>query len=125
MAKKRISKKITKMVLDYTDRLSQKELVPIEKVFIFGSVAKGENTRKSDIDVCIVSPFFNNRVEAIQFLLKKRNKMEVISGLEPIGFSPKAFLESSSLIEEIKNTGVQGKKEGKRKRKKGPGTFLL
>jgi len=95
------------MVLDYTDRLSQKELVPIEKVFIFGSVAKGENTRKSDIDVCIVSPFFNNRVEAIQFLLKKRNKMEVISGLEPIGFSPKAFLESSSLIEEIKNTGVQ------------------
>ncbi len=107
MAKKRISKKITKMVLDYTKRLSVKEFIPIEKVFIFGSVAKGENTKKSDIDVCIISPFFSNRIKAIQFLLKNRNKNEVISGLEPIGFSPKAFLESSSLIEEIKNTGIQ------------------
>jgi predicted nucleotidyltransferase len=107
MAKKGISKKITKMVLNYTKRLSTKELVPVEKVFIFGSVAKGNNTEKSDIDVCVVSPFFKNRVKAIQFLLKNRNKREVIFGLEPIGFSPKAFLESSSLIEEIKNTGVQ------------------
>ena len=95
------------MVSDYAKRLSIKELVPIEKVFIFGSVAKGNNTKKSDIDVCIVSPFFNNRVEAIQFLLKKRNRAEVVLGLEPIGFSPKDFLESSSLIEEIKNTGIQ------------------
>ena len=107
MAKKRISKKITKMVLGYVKRLSTKELISVEKVFIFGSVANGKNTKKSDIDVCIISPFFNNRIEAIQFLLKKRNRTEVISGLEPIGFSPRAFSESSSLIEEIKNTGIQ------------------
>jgi predicted nucleotidyltransferase len=106
MAKKRISKKITKMVQDYAKRLSARGVVSIEKVFIFGSVAKGKNTSKSDIDVCIVSPFFSNRVKAIQFLLKKRNKNEVISGLEPIGFSPKDFMEGSSLIEEIKNTGI-------------------
>ena len=107
MAKKRISKKITKIVQDYTKRLSAQELIPIEKVFIFGSAAKGKHTTKSDVDVCIVSPFFKNRVEAIQFLLKKRNKAEVVWGLEPIGFSPEDFLESSSLIEEIKNTGIQ------------------
>ena len=35
------------------------------------------------------------------------NKAEVVFGLEPIGFSPEDFLESSSLIEEIKNTGIQ------------------
>lgn len=107
MVKKRISKKITNIVSNYTKRLSAEEFISIEKVYIFGSVATGKNTKKSDIDVCIVSPFFNNRIKAIQFLLKKRNKAEVISGLEPIGFSPKAFLESSSLIDEIKNTGIQ------------------
>lgn len=95
------------MVLGYTNRLSTEELVSIEKVFVFGSAARGSNTKKGDIDVCIVSPFFNNRIKAIQFLLKKRNRAEVISGLEPIGFSPRAFSESSSLIEEIKNTGIQ------------------
>lgn len=95
------------MVLDYTKRLLVKESVPVEKVFIFGSVATGKNTKKSDIDVCIVSPFFKNRIKAIQFLLKKRNRAEVVLGLEPIGFSSKDFSESSSLIEEIKNTGIQ------------------
>ncbi|MEK7459692.1 MAG: nucleotidyltransferase domain-containing protein [Patescibacteria group bacterium] len=107
MAKKTISKKITNMVMNYSDRLSKKESVSIKKMFIFGSVSKGKNTKNSDVDVCIVSPFFNNTIEAIQFLLKKRNKNEVILGLEPIGFSPKDFLESSSLIEEIKKTGIQ------------------
>ena len=48
--------------------------------------------------------------KAVTTELKGTNKAEVISGLEPIGFSPKAFLESSSLIEEIKNTGIQVKK---------------
>lgn len=95
------------MVLGYAKRLSTEELIPVEKVFIFGSVAQGRNNAKSDVDVCIISPFFKNRIKAIQFLLKKRSRAEVILGLEPIGFSPKAFLESSSLIEEIKNTGIQ------------------
>ncbi|OGI78648.1 hypothetical protein A3C57_01895 [Candidatus Nomurabacteria bacterium RIFCSPHIGHO2_02_FULL_33_12] len=107
MAKKRISKKIINMVLGYTQRLSKEEAIFIDKVFIFGSTATGKNNEKSDIDVCIVSPFFNDRIKAIQFLLKNRNKAEVISGLEPIGFSSKDFLGGSSLIEEIKNTGVQ------------------
>ena len=93
------------MVLGFAKRLSVEESVPVEKVFIFGSVAKGKATHKSDIDVCIVSPLFNNKVKAVQFLLKKRNNFEVISGLEPIGFSPKDFLEGGSLVEEIKSTG--------------------
>ena len=46
--------------------------------------------------------FFSNRIKAIQFLLKNRNKIKLFQDLNQLDFSPKAFLESSSLIEEIK-----------------------
>ena len=63
--------------------------------------------RWSDIDVCVVSPRFKDEFEAIQFLLARRNKREVMAGLEPIGFSAKSFREGSSLIKEIKKTRVE------------------
>ena len=67
---------------------------------------KGKFHKGSDIDVCIVSPKFKSGVEALQFSWLKRNKKEIMAGLEPVGFSVKDFEEGSSLIQEIKKTGV-------------------
>lgn len=106
MVKKRISTKVNKIVEGYIQRLATLEKVPIKKVIIFGSQSKGGTHKWSDIDVCIISPKFNASLETLQFLFKKRNKKEVMAGLEPIGFSEKDFKEGSSLINEIKKTGV-------------------
>ena len=107
MAKKIIPKKIIKAVENYTQRLSDKEKLPIEKVIIYGSYAKGKAHKWSDVDVCIISSKFRDPFEAIGFLLTKRNKKEVLVGLEPVGFTKKDFREGSSLIEEIKKTGIE------------------
>lgn len=109
MAKRRISKKIIRLIKDYTCRLKEKKKLPIKKVIIFGSYAKGRAGKWSDIDVCIISPRFKDPFAAIEFLLKQRERKEVIAGLEPVGFSGKDFREGSSLIQEIKKTGVEVK----------------
>ena len=106
MAKKRIPKKIKKIVRGYVQRLTEEEKLPIEKVIVFGSRAKGNFTKWSDIDVCIISPKFKDTFETLGYLLRKRNTEEVLAGLEPVGFSKKDFQEGSSLIQEIKKTGV-------------------
>ncbi len=109
MAKKRIPKEIIKIVKGYSRRLAEQDKIPIERVIIFGSWAKGGPRKWSDIDVCIISPKFKNAFKALQFLWTRRNRQEAIIGLEPVGFSSKDFKEGSSLIEEIKKTGVEVK----------------
>ena len=106
MVKKRIPKKITKVVQNYVQRLSKEEKVPIKKVIIFGSHAKGKMHKWSDIDIYILSPRFQDNLKAIEFLLVKRLRKEVMAGLEPVGFTEEDFKTSSSLIDEIKKTGV-------------------
>ena len=106
MAKKRIPKKIIKIVQGYAKRLSDQEKLPIDKVIIFGSTAKGKTHKWSDVDVCIISPRFKDEFKALQFLWTRRSRQEVMAGLEPVGFSSKDFQEGSSLIQEIKRTGV-------------------
>lgn len=106
MAKKRISKKINNVVSGYARRLATQEKIPIRKVIIFGSQAKGGSRPWSDIDVCIVSPKFSNSMKTLEFLWQKRKDEEVKAGLEPIGFSVKEFNKGSSLIKEIQKTGI-------------------
>lgn len=107
MVKKRIQKKIINLVQGYTDRLVEIENLPIEKVLIFGSQARGRSRQWSDIDVCIVSSKFKDPLKAIFFLLSKRNQREVLAGLAPVGFTKKDFLEGGSFINEIKRFGVE------------------
>ena len=41
------------------------------------------------------------------YLWRKRNTKEIMAGLEPLGFSPDDFADGSSIINEIKKTGVE------------------
>ncbi len=97
MAKKRIPKKIIRVVQQYSKRLEEEDKLPIDKVIIFGSYAKGKPHKWSDVDVCVISPKFKDTLQAIQFLLIKRNKQEIRAGLEPVGFSKRDFQENTTL----------------------------
>jgi len=90
------------MVRCYGKRLSDEEKLPVDKVIIFGSQAKGKAHKWSDIDVCIISPKFKDFMKTMAFLFQKRKDNEVMAGLEPVGFSKKDFEEGNSLIQEIK-----------------------
>jgi len=106
MVKKKIPKKVNRIIQGYIRRLAVEDKLPIDRVILFGSQVKGNTHKWSDIDICIISPKFKDTFNALQFLWTRRNKQEVMIGLEPIGFSGKDFKEGSSLIQEIKKTGV-------------------
>ena len=106
MAKKRIPKQVEKKVKEYVDILKADNL-PIKKVILYGSYAKGRQHKWSDIDVCIISPKFKDPFEALQYLsLKTIFNMKYT--IEPVGFSPRDFQDKyDSFIHEIKTTGVE------------------
>lgn len=107
MVKKRTPKEIIKTVQDYSERLRKQNKIPIDKVIVFGSQVTGKTHRWSDIDVCVISPKFKDYFSALEFLLRERKDEEVKMGLEPVGFSKELFQKGSSLIQEIKETGVE------------------
>lgn len=93
------------LVRNYIRKLHDDNL-PIQEVRIFGSRVRGEDHRDSDIDVCIVSPKFTSRMDAVRYLWSKRDRNEILQGLEPIGYSPKGFIDEDPLVWEIKQTGI-------------------
>ena len=107
MAKKTIPQKIERKIKSYVGLL-KKDKLPIERVVLFGSYAKGRQSDSSDIDICVVSPKFTDQFDALQYLwLKRRYASD--TDIEPIGFSPHDFAEDTSLTREIKRTGVEVK----------------
>ncbi|MFH1030123.1 MAG: nucleotidyltransferase domain-containing protein [bacterium] len=106
MAKKTIPKKVKKEIERFVETL-KKDKLPIKELILFGSYAKGNPRKWSDIDLCVVSPKFKDSWDATTYLWKKRIIFDIDYTIEPVGFSPKDFRESNSLINEIKKTGIR------------------
>ncbi len=106
MAKKTIPKKIEEEIFAYIANL-KKDRLPIKKVILFGSYAKGAQHKWSDIDLCVISPQFKNAWQASGYLWSKRKISDFRYAIEPVGFSPKDYKEGSSLINEIKQNGIE------------------
>lgn len=105
MAKKIIPKTIEIKIRSYIKFL-QEDKLPIKKVVLFGSYAKGHAKATSDIDICVISPKFTDSFNALQYLwLKRRSKTDL--DIEPIGLSPHDFEENTSLAREIRQTGIE------------------
>ena len=106
MAKKTIKKEIKKIVSEY--RLIVKNSgIPVERMIIFGSQARGNAREDSDIDVCVVSPKFGkDEIAEIGRLNFLRWKLDNRIEAHPV--SSKDFKETATpLIFEIKKYGVE------------------
>lgn len=104
------SKPTLKEVINHAQayvRFLQEEALPMERVFLFGSHAKGKARRWSDIDVCVISRKFRDRCHAIDYLWARRRDEDVEMGIEPVGFNPKDFVDEDPLAWEIKRTGIE------------------
>lgn len=105
MYEKKIPRRIKKHIDKYVKLLVEDKL-PIKKIYLFGSYAKGKQNKWSDVDLCIISPKFNDPWDAMQYLWSKREFDKDVT-IEPIGFNPDDFKEEDSLIHEIKKTGIE------------------
>lgn len=96
----------TKSVRRYIDVLKQHH-VPVERVFIFGSVARGTNHEWSDIDVGVVSQKFKtNRFDEmieLQHLAK-----DVDPALSPVPLRPEDLDDRfDTIAEAIRREGKE------------------
>lgn len=103
---KTLNKNIARIAILFREVL-ERERIPIEKVIIFGSHAKGSARYGSDIDICVVSPRFGkDPIRETMFLLRRRRGVD--SRIEPIPVSPKEYRETATpLIWEIKKHGKE------------------
>lgn len=105
MSKRKISKKLEQTIREYIELL-KKDKMPIQRVVLFGSYAKGKQNSWSDVDLCVVSPAFKDSWQTTQYLWQKLPRDSKFI-LEPVGYTPKDFKDESSLINQIKKTGVK------------------
>lgn len=98
-------KRIKNIVSKYINSLENCGF-PIDKAFLFGSYARGDFRKDSDIDLAIVSKkLARNREKNEKFLWHQ--VIDVDPRIEPVGYAPKDFNLSDPLVWEIKEEGVK------------------
>ena len=83
-----------------------KSAMPIDRVFLFGSHAKGTATDQSDIDVCFFSHSFENLlpIDIMTRLFRLTRKYKGID-IEPRGFPTSELENDNPFVKEILRTG--------------------
>ncbi|MGE5340153.1 MAG: nucleotidyltransferase domain-containing protein [Candidatus Omnitrophota bacterium] len=102
-----VKKEIITILQTFLKRLTQ-EGIPIEKAFLYGSYARGEENERSDIDVLLVSELFDKNDDQpvgktwrIGSLVDKR--------IEPYTVGKQRFLtdQFSPLLQIVKQEGFE------------------
>ena len=97
---------IAKTVQNYVEDV--KNVVPIDRVFLFGSHAKGTATEHSDIDVCFFSHSFESLSPiAIMTLLFRLTRNYRGLDIEPRGFPTSELENDNPFVKEILRTGKE------------------
>jgi predicted nucleotidyltransferase len=102
-----VSDEVLRKVSIYIAALRDKGIT-ISRVFIFGSQARGTATQESDIDVCIISPLFDeDHYKYAPELWGGTERCEF--RIEPVAVGQQRFLtdESSPLIAIVREEGVE------------------
>jgi predicted nucleotidyltransferase len=96
-----------KVIRKFVKALKQ-EGIAVDRVILYGSYAKGNIRRDSDIDVAVVSKHFGrDRVEEGMNLFRIAGKID--PRIEPVPFSSKSFENDTwiPLIYEIRQKGIE------------------
>jgi len=106
MVKKRINKQIEKKIILFAHKLSR-EGIKFNSLILFGSRAKGSAKSYSDIDLCVVSPYFGE--DEISEAAKLRLlAYDIDWRIEPHLLTPKDLeVRSNPFVYEILSTGIK------------------
>ena len=97
---------MSEVVNDYVEDV--KNAMLIDRVFLFGSYAKGEATEHSDIDLCFFSRSFESKppIDIMTQLFRLTRKYKGID-IEPRGFPTSDLDNDNPFIKEILQTGIE------------------
>ena len=86
-----------------------KKVMPIDKVYLYGSYAKGTQQEYSDVDICFFSPVFESGrtldVLTELFYLKIKYDKEIL--IEPNAFPTSELYNDNPFVKEIVRTGLE------------------
>jgi predicted nucleotidyltransferase len=101
----KIPEEIREFIAEYLWDLRQE--IPVERAVLFGSYAKGNCRKDSDVDLAIFSDFFKsmNRVNGISFLLQRVKNYQY--DLEPIPFTMNDYNERDGFAAEVLKEGIE------------------
>lgn len=105
MAKKEILNKLGRF-----KKLLERKGIPVSKLLLYGSHARGDDHRDSDIDVCIISPAFGkDRIRERMFLFRQAPFID--PRIEPVSFSPAEYRSNriSPLLHRIRKEAIEVK----------------
>lgn len=105
MVKKEILTKVRRF-----RKLLEKEGIPVSKILLYGSHARGTARKDSDIDVCVVSPAFGkDRLQERFDLFHKAPRVD--ARIEPVPFSLQDYRRNriSPLLHQIRKEAVEVK----------------
>lgn len=99
-----------KITQDYLDSL--KEKIEIKKAILFGSAARGQFTRDSDLDIIVISPDFKKMeyMDRLKFLSKARGDKFIYVPMDILGYTEEEFekiTKESVVLEEAKREGKE------------------
>ncbi|MCL2170995.1 MAG: nucleotidyltransferase domain-containing protein [Defluviitaleaceae bacterium] len=97
---------IKKLAKEYADTVRQ--ALPVDKVFLYGSYAKGMATNLSDVDICFFINDFGSkrRVDIIGELLGLCGRYKG-AYFEPNAFPTSEIGRGNPFVEEIVMTGIE------------------
>jgi predicted nucleotidyltransferase len=82
-----------------------KSTFSFQKIFFFGSYVKGNPHEDSDIDVAIIFPDYDNRLDRQVELMKLTRQID--TRIEPHPFREKEFELSNPFVNEILSYGME------------------
>jgi len=98
---------VNKIIQEYIKDV--KKIIPIDKVYLYGSYAKGTQKENSDIDICFFSKAFESRrsldVLTELFYLKIKYDKDVL--IEPNAFPYSELYNDNPFVKEILRTGKE------------------
>ncbi len=101
-----LNKKVNEIINDYRAALVQNG-IPVEKIILFGSRAKGTARNWSDIDLCVISKIFGHD-HFDEMVRLKRLTVDVEPLIEPHPYHPNDLKEDlDPLIHEIRTYGQE------------------
>lgn len=101
-----MDKNIDITIAKYLDLIKEK-FTGVEKVYVFGSYAKGKSTEDSDIDIALV---FSKLDDSKRFDIQVQLMMlaaQIDSRIEPHPISHDDFDSGNPFVVEIKKTGIE------------------